>query len=367
MLFARTLRSHMQRHAGVYALAGAGGAFLLSTTLSEPVATHTASPAHQSELVHFRATNNKHPLDAKPREHRTWDNPTQNYIWTDEELDEVLSSEPVYIPVTNWDHVTHGLVRFCYRFFNFISGYDYDNPTLKSLELRVIFLESVAGIPGMVAAQHRHFRSLRTMERDYGWIHTLLEEAENERMHLLTFMQMFEPSWGLRMMVQLGQFAVAVPYIALYVTNPKAAHRFVGYLEETAVHTYCDIIRKMQVEDTHLQEWNRLKPPQIAIDYWRLDQDATFLDVVKVIAADETHHRDVNHTFAGMESDDPNPFVQLHHESAKRAWQFKQEENLERAQEEAAARQVLAWEVARAQPATAGRTTASIVAGSRAP
>ena len=34
----------------------------------------------------------------------------------------------------------------------------------------------------------RHMRSLRTMERDHGWIHTLLEEAENERMHLLTFM-----------------------------------------------------------------------------------------------------------------------------------------------------------------------------------
>lgn len=25
-------------------------------------------------------------------------------------------------------------------------------------------------------------RSLRKMERDHGWIHTLLEEAENERM-----------------------------------------------------------------------------------------------------------------------------------------------------------------------------------------
>ena len=31
------------------------------------------------------------------------------------------------------------------------------------------------------------------MERDYGWIHTLLEEAENERMHLLTFLTVFHP------------------------------------------------------------------------------------------------------------------------------------------------------------------------------
>jgi len=42
-------------------------------------------------------------------------------------------------------------------------------------------LETVAGVPGMVGAMARHLRSLRTMTRDHGWIHTLLEEAENER------------------------------------------------------------------------------------------------------------------------------------------------------------------------------------------
>ena len=55
------------------------------------------------------------------------------------------------------------------------------------------FLETVAGVPGMVAAMLRHLRSLRTMRRDNGWIHTLLEEAENERMHLLTFLQLRQP------------------------------------------------------------------------------------------------------------------------------------------------------------------------------
>ena len=48
----------------------------------------------------------------------------------------------------------------------------------------------MAGVPGMVGGMMRHLRSLRTMQRDKGWIHTLLEEAENERMHLLTFMDM---------------------------------------------------------------------------------------------------------------------------------------------------------------------------------
>jgi len=32
------------------------------------------------------------------------------------------------------------------------------------------------------------------MKRDLGWIHTLLEEAENERVHLLTFLTIKKPS-----------------------------------------------------------------------------------------------------------------------------------------------------------------------------
>lgn len=50
---------------------------------------------------------------------------------------------------------------------------------------RILFLETTAAVPGMVAATIRHLQSLRLMKRDSGWIHTLLEEAENERMHLM--------------------------------------------------------------------------------------------------------------------------------------------------------------------------------------
>ena len=39
----------------------------------------------------------------------------------------------------------------------------------------------------MVSAMLRHLRSLRGLRRDHGWIHTLLQEAENERMCALLF------------------------------------------------------------------------------------------------------------------------------------------------------------------------------------
>lgn len=35
--------------------------------------------------------------------------------------------------------------------------------------VRFVFLESVAGVPGMVAGMLRHLHSLRRMKRDNGW------------------------------------------------------------------------------------------------------------------------------------------------------------------------------------------------------
>ena len=72
----------------------------------------------------------------------------------------------------------------------------------------------------MVGGVLRHLRSLRLLKRDGGFIHTLvsltsilsvanltvsytlqLEEAENERMHLLTFMQIAKPSMLQRLLI----------------------------------------------------------------------------------------------------------------------------------------------------------------------
>lgn len=62
--------------------------------------------------------------------------------------------------------------------------------TEKQWVTRAVFLETVAAIPGFVGGMHRHMKSLRTMERDHGWIHHLLEESENERMHLFIFLHL---------------------------------------------------------------------------------------------------------------------------------------------------------------------------------
>jgi len=63
----------------------------------------------------------------------------------------------------------------------------------------------VAGVPGMVAGVIRHLHALRKMKRDGGWIHTLLEEAENERIHLMIFLELKRPSFIFRTLVAITQ------------------------------------------------------------------------------------------------------------------------------------------------------------------
>ncbi len=120
-----------------------------------------------------------------------------------------------------------------YHCFNYITGYKPTNTSVKSIEWRLIVLESVAGVPGFVAAGFRHFRSLRRLQRDHGWIATLLEEAENERMHLLVCLQMFNASFITRSLVIAAQVCMTPLLMATYAVHPPAMHRFVGYLEET--------------------------------------------------------------------------------------------------------------------------------------
>jgi hypothetical protein len=73
--------------------------------------------------------------------------------------------------------------------------------TEKDWMLRILFLETVAGVPGMVGGMLRHLRSLRKLEKEGRWIETLLEEAENERMHLMTFMVIKKPGFWMRLMI----------------------------------------------------------------------------------------------------------------------------------------------------------------------
>ncbi|PWN47851.1 alternative oxidase [Violaceomyces palustris] len=172
---------------------------------------------------------------------------------------------------------------------------------------RIVFLESIAGVPGMVAATCRHLQSLRLMKRDKGWIHTMLEDAENERLHLITALTLAKPGRFMRFMVILAQGVFYPFFFTFYLLAPRVAHRFVGVLEEEAVLTYTRILEDIQAG--RLPEWENVPAPEVAKEYWQLGDESKLVDVIKAIRADEATHRHINHTFASLETDDPNPFA----------------------------------------------------------
>lgn len=158
---------------------------------------------------------------------------------------------------------------------------------------RAVILETVAAVPGMVGGALRHLRSVRRMEDDGGWIHQLLDEAENERMHLMTFIEIAKPTWLERLLIVVAQGVFYNFFFLLYLVSSRTAHRVVGYFEEEAIISYTEYLRCIDVG-----EHDNVPAPQIAIDYWKLPADARLREVVVAIRDDEAGHRDVNHGFA---------------------------------------------------------------------
>ncbi|KAJ7732648.1 alternative oxidase-domain-containing protein [Mycena metata] len=245
-------------------------------------------------------------------------------VYTPEEMKavEILHKEAKTIP----EKLAYGFVRLARYGFDVVSGYKHKEiPPGKDMTVaelrkegyildergwlnRILFLETIAGVPGMVAATLRHLTSLRLMRRDSGWIHTCLEEAENERMHLMTFMTLRDSSIWFRALILGAQGVFYNLFFMAYVVSPRTCHRFVAYLEEEAILTYTRCIEDL--EAGRIPEWSDRPVPEIAIDYWRLPADAKMLDVIYAVRSDETTHRFVNHSFANLDpKTDVNPFA----------------------------------------------------------
>lgn len=258
-----------------------------------------------------------------------------------------------------------GTIRFLRFCLDRVTGYKHDKAvalhqkdpakavqkyamTEKKYLIRNIFLESIAGVPGMVGGMMRHLRSLRRMKKDGGWyvcsvsflsskpwlvwdrrftqkikhiknlrMETLLEESYNERMHLLTFLKMGEPGLFMHIMVILAQGVFFNAFFLAYVMSPRICHRFVGYLEEEAVITYTREIADL--EAGRLPKWENLEAPEIAIKYWNMPEGHRKMrDLLMYVRADEAKHREVNHTFGNLNwKYDPNPYTSIYKDPEK--------------------------------------------------
>lgn len=182
------------------------------------------------------------------------------------------------------------VARSMTKFFRLIA----DTFFAKRYGHRAVVLETVAGVPGMVAGMLLHFASLRKMKTGYGAdIRELLAEAENERMHLMFFIEIAKPNWFERWLVLIAQFTFSVFYSVLYLTDSRTAHRMVAYFEEEAVYSYTeylDLVERGVMEN--------VPAPQLAIDYYGMSANAKLVDLIKHVRADEQQHSEINHRYA---------------------------------------------------------------------
>ena len=176
------------------------------------------------------------------------------------------------------------------KFFRFFA----DTFFAKRYGHRAVVLETVAGVPGMVAGMMLHFKSLRKMKTGYGPdIREMLAEAENERMHLMFFIEIAKPNLFERLLVLLAQFIFMIFYAILYTVSYKTAHRMIAYFEEEAVKSYTEylaLVESGQVEN--------VPAPELAIKYYKMKKTAKLSDLIKKVRADEQHHSKVNHKYA---------------------------------------------------------------------
>lgn len=183
------------------------------------------------------------------------------------------------------DHVAYALASFAHNVADLFFKKRYGH--------RAVVLETVAAVPGMVAALFLHLRSLRRIEDDKGRIANLLDEAENERMHLMVYVSVAEPSFMEHVIIVCAQVTFFVGYFLVYLLSPRTAHRFIGYLEEEAIQSYSAYLREVEVGTI-----KNIPAPPLAISYWNLAPDATLRDVILATRKDEIWHRDLNHRFA---------------------------------------------------------------------
>ncbi len=183
------------------------------------------------------------------------------------------------------DMFAYYLVKAMARSMDIVFGNRYGH--------RAVVLETIAAVPGMVGGTINHLRSLRRIKDDRGIIHTLLEEAENERMHLMVYSHIARPNVWDRMMILIVQAIFSIVYFTVYVISDKTAHRIVGYFEEEAIHSYTSYLALVEAG---IQA--DIKAPDIAIKYWDLSPEARLSDVIIATRADEMRHRDINHKLA---------------------------------------------------------------------
>ena len=190
----------------------------------------------------------------------------------------------------NKENISDAFALSMTKFFRFTA----DTFFAKRYGHRAVVLETVAGVPGMVAGVWMHFKSLRAMKAGYGeQIREMLAEAENERMHLMFFIEIAKPNIFERLLVTSAQIVFGLFYLFMYVFFTRTAHRMIGYFEDEAVKSYTEYLELVESGKV-----TNIDAPDLAIQYYNLGTNAKLSDLIRCVRADEEHHSETNHNYA---------------------------------------------------------------------
>mmetsp|Transcript_44013 Transcript_44013/g.102729 ORF Transcript_44013/g.102729 Transcript_44013/m.102729 type:complete len:347 (+) Transcript_44013:61-1101(+) len=249
-------------------------------------ATQSRSPSHDATILNPPVANVKLNPERPPSHefHRHSTRYSRSSREVLEALDKDWMDQPHYEPVTWQDRAALRMVKTLRK-----ASDAYFKDRLLD---RACMLETIAAVPGHSGWRSQLIHYMRSLRRlvHCNWIKPTMDEAENERMHLMTFMELAKQRWHQRVLVVCGQGVFFAAYTIFYVVTPRIAHRFVGYLEEEAVHTYTEMLK--MVDEGKIEN---VPAPKVAIQYWNMPEDATLRDVILVVRADEADHRLVNH------------------------------------------------------------------------
>jgi ubiquinol oxidase len=183
------------------------------------------------------------------------------------------------------DRIALALTRFAAWIADTIFGRRYGD--------RVIVLETVAAVPPMVAGTLLHLKCLRRMLDDRGWVRTFMDEAENQRAHLMSFVALSRPNVWERLLIALAQGVFYNAYFLLYLISARTAHRLAGYFAEQAVQGYSRYLALIELDERGCQP-----APTLAIAYWNLTPEARMTDIIQAMREEEAIYRDLHHAFA---------------------------------------------------------------------
>ncbi|KAJ3105334.1 hypothetical protein HDU97_008231 [Phlyctochytrium planicorne] len=129
---------------------------------------------------------------------------------------------------------------------------------------RFIFLETLSSVPGFMGSMIRHIRSLKSLQDDKGWIPTLLDDTENHRAHLMSWMMVGKPGAIMTTCVVITQGLFYQSFFVVYAVSQQTVHRFLTFVAEDSVKTYTICLE--DVENGKIQDWKNRPAPKQAIE-----------------------------------------------------------------------------------------------------